>query len=98
MSISLKRSLSCHKYCICGVSLESVKYQKYLEVYISYSLNWSKQCAEVKKKASRVLGVHQRNLCSCSKAVKQRAYLALVSPTLEYATPAWSPHTQKDIN
>ena len=28
MSISLKRSLSCHKYCICGVPLESVKYKK----------------------------------------------------------------------
>ena len=100
MSISLKRSLSCHKYCICGVPLESVKYQKYLGVYVSYSLNWSKQHAEVKKKASRVLGGLQRNLSSCSKAVKQRAYLALVRPTLEpgYATPAWSPHTQKDIN
>ena len=30
--------------------------------------------------------------------MKQRAYLALVRPTLEYATPAWSPHTKKDIN
>ena len=39
MSISLKRSLSCHKYCICGVPLKSVKYQKNLGVYISYSLN-----------------------------------------------------------
>ena len=52
----------------------------------------------MKKKASRVFGVLQRNLYSCSKAVKQRAYLALVRPTLEYATPAWSPHTKKDIN
>ena len=56
------------------------------------------KCAEVKKKASRVLRILQRNLSSCSKAVKQRAYLALVRPTLEYATPAWSPHTKKDIN
>ena len=30
--------------------------------------------------------------------MKQRTFLALVSPTLEYDTPAWSPHTQKDIN
>ena len=52
----------------------------------------------MKKKASRVLGVLQTNLSSCSKAVKQRAYLGLVRPTLEYATPAWSPPTQKDIN
>ena len=66
-------------------------------VYISCSLNWSKQCAEVKKKATKILGVIQRNLSSCSKAVKQRAYLSLVRPTLEYATPAWSPHTKKDI-
>ena len=47
---------------------------------------------------SIILGVLQRNLSSCSKAVKQRAYLALVRPTLEYATPAWSPHTKNDIN
>ena len=39
-----------------------------------------------------------RSPSRCSKAVKQRAYLALVRPTLEYATPAWSPHAQKDIN
>ena len=62
MSISLKKCPSYHQYFICGVPLEGVRYQKYLGVYISCSLNWSKQCAEVKKKASRVLGVLQRNL------------------------------------
>ena len=46
----------------------------------------------------RVLGILQRNLSSCSRAVKERSYLSSVRPIVEYATVAWSPHTKKGIN
>ena len=50
------------------------------------------------KKASRILGVLQRNLSLCSETVKERAYTGLVRPIAEYASAAWSPHTKKDVS
>ena len=68
-------------------------------MHITCTLSWSKQALEVKKKVNRILGILQRNLASCSPAEKERAYMGLVRPItdIEYATTAWSSHTQKDI-
>ena len=63
---------------------EGATFKKYLGVYITSPLNWSKQTVEVKKKANKILGVLQRNLASCSRTVKERAYLTLVRPVREY--------------
>ena len=46
----------------------------------------------------RVLGILQRNLLLCGRSVKERSYLSLVRPIVEYATVAWSPHTKKGID
>ena len=46
----------------------------------------------------RVLGILQRNRSSCDRSVKERSYLSLVRPVVEYATVAWSPHTKKGID
>ena len=62
MSVSLKRSPLYYQYSICDVPLEGVQYQKYLGVYITCTLNWSRQCEEVKKKASRVAVVRSKNV------------------------------------
>ena len=93
MTITLKKSPSVFQYSLCNVQLEGVSYQKYLGVVITSTLNWNIQCEEVKKKAN----VLQRNLSSCSITIKERAYLTLVRPLVEYATPAWSPYTSKGI-
>ena len=61
-------------------NLEGEKFQKYLGVYILSTLSWAKQCEGVKKKASRILGVLQRNLSSYSETVKERAYIWSRSP------------------
>ena len=97
LSITLKRSQSSFPYMLCGTVLEGVIHQKYLGVYITCTLSWSKQAQEIRKKANRVLGVLQRNLSSCNPAVKERAYMGLVRPVTEYASVAWSPYTKKDI-
>ena len=99
MSITLKRQPYPFTYVLNGtpLGLEGVTSQKYLGVHITCTLSWSKQALEVKKKANRVLGILQRNLASCSPAVKERAHMGLVRPITEYATTTWSPHTQKDI-
>ena len=92
------KQLSPFVYSLCDSNLEGVKFQNYLDVYISSTLSWAKQCEEVKKKASWILGALQRNLSSCSETVKERAYTGLVRPIAEYASVAWSPHTKKDVS
>ena len=99
LSVTLKKQPSPFVYSLCDSNLGGgVKFQKNLDVYISSTLSWAKQCEEVKKKAGRILGVLQRNLSSCSETVKERAYNGLVRPIAEYASAAWSPHTKKDVS
>ena len=59
-----------------------------MSVYISSTFSWAKQCEEVKKKASRIFGVLQRNLSSCCEIVREWAYMGLVRPVAEYAITA----------
>ena len=91
MSITLKRMP------LTASVLEGMALQKYLGVFITCTLSWHKQAEEVKSKATTVLNILQRSISSCSPAVKARAYSCLVRPTIEYASVAWSPHTQRDI-
>ena len=43
-------------------------------------------------KASRILNFIKRNFYMCSKSVKERLYLTLTRPHLEYGVAAWNPH------
>ena len=40
----------------------------------------------------------RRTLKPCNLEVKERAYLTLVRPILEYAAPVWNPFTDTDVN
>lgn len=40
----------------------------------------------------------KRNLWNCPKRVRETAYTAIVRPKLEYASSAWDPYLQKDID
>ena len=97
LSVTLKKSASQFSYFLCNAELDRACQQKYL-VYVTCTLCWQLKCDEAKKKAMRVLGILQRNLSSCNRSVKQPSYLSLVCPIVEYATVAWSPHTQKAID
>ena len=48
-------------------------------------------------KANRTLGLVKRTLHAAPQQVRKTAYETLVRPSLEYATCAWSPHTQSAI-
>ena len=97
LRITLKKNQSDFTYNLCNTAIEGVRFHKHLGVDITCTLNWSKQCEEVQKKANRVLAVLQRNIHSASPKVKKRAYQTLVRPITEYACAVWSPHTAKGI-
>ena len=97
MSISNKRHISKHTYCVKGTALETKTIMTYLGVDIDNKLNWTAHCSKVKKKAAQSLGIVQRTLHAAPKACKVTAYTALVRPKLEYATSAWSPQTTGKI-
>ena len=45
-----------------------------------------------------LLGVIRRTLNKCPTHIKAVAYTSLVRPILEYASAAWDPHSQNNIN
>ena len=53
---------------------------------------YTKHC----QKANRTIGFVKRNLNIVNSDIKEKAYTALVRPTVEYASSVWDPHLQKD--
>ena len=45
----------------------------------------------------KILNFVKRNLTNCSTTIKKQAYLALVRPIMEYASPVWHPYYNSDI-
>ena len=70
----------------------------YLGISISDNLSWNNHCDIICKKANSTLGLLRRILSGCTPEVKSTAYLTLVRPKLEYASCAWNPHTQCNID
>ena len=97
MSIPLKNCPSQFSYSLCDAQLDGACHQKHLGIHMTFMLRWQLQCDTAKKKPISVLGILQRNLSSCDRSVKASSYLSLVRPIVEYATVAWSPHTNKGI-
>ena len=95
---STKRDPPQKKYVFCGVELEKVDSISYLGVILNDNLKWSKHVQSTTGKASKVLGMMKRNLWNCPKRVRETAYTAIVRPKLEYASSAWDPYHQKDID
>jgi hypothetical protein len=98
LPITLKRKRRNHLYTMNGHPLTPASSHPYLGVTISQDLSWNKHTDEVAAKSNKTLTVVQRVLGPCSKIVKERAYTSLVRPKLEYATAAWNPHTDRNVN
>ena len=98
MRISRKRSPGTSSYNILGVTLEETQQTQYLGINIQNYLSWNSQMHHATGKATRVLNFLRRNFHHCSSAVKEKLYLTLVRPHLDYATASWDPFTVKNIS
>ena len=76
-----------------GHVLSSAETSPYLGVLLSEDLSFSPHIGKVSQKASSNLG-----FISSPERLKELAYIALVRPSLEYASSVWDPHTRLDID
>ena len=85
------------EYKLHGHTLEVVDSGKYLGVNISSDLSWHTDVDVMAAKASKTLGFLRRNLSECTKEVERTAYITLVRPIMEYASPAWDPSSNENV-
>ena len=75
-----------YDYKMKGETLEIVSHHPYLGVELNDNLKFNDHIDTITKKSS-TLGFLKRNLKYCPPKVKERAYVSLVRPKLEYASP-----------
>ena len=86
------------QYVLHGQVLEAVEHVKYMGLDIGNKQSWNNHIQNVTTKANKTLGYLRRNIRTKHKVIRQTAYQTLVRPQVEYASPVWSPHTDKNIN
>ena len=96
--ITRKRSPLETSYLLHDHHLSIVPSGRYLGATIHEKLQWNEHVDSTTKKANNSLAFLRRNIASCPKAIKSQCYKSLVRPILEYASPAWDPHTAQNIN
>ncbi len=98
MHITKKRNPNCRVYNMSGTQLLTVTSYPYLGVEIQNNLSWENHVSAISKRGSKILGLLRRNINSCNRETKSIAYMSLVRPILEYASPVWDPYRLKHIN
>ena len=98
LTISKKRSPSKYNYTLHGHILEHDTSAKYLGCTISSEFKWGKHIGTICSKANNTISFLKRNINISNKSIKEKAYVSLVRPTLEYASAVWDPYQQNDIH
>ena len=93
MRISNNKNVQKYPYFLKGEQLKSVQFEKYLGIFITSNLKWNKQVNYVYQHASRKLGMLKRVFSNCDTETKESLFNQLIRSKLEYACPAWDPHT-----
>ena len=93
-SITRKIKPVASSYLLNGISLESVKIERDLGIWVSNTLSWHKQATEQAARANKLLGYIRRNTRHLkSTVVRKSVYLTLVRPHLAYASQVWAPQS-----
>ena len=95
LRITKKKTRISYPYTLHGQVLEEVSSAKYLGITISNDITWTKHIEKTTSKANSKLGFLKRNLKVKDQKLKEKAYKAIVRPTLEYCSTVWDPHSQQ---
>ena len=78
--------------------LEEIESDRYLGVILDNKLSFNSHIDTICRKATNLLNLCRRNLHMCPPEIKEQAYKSIIRPNLDYASPAWAPHTLTNIN
>ena len=76
--------------------LKYVQSYPYLGVTIQHELKYGEHVTKIVNKASKVLGLCQRNLKHCPQRLRELAYSSLVCSTLDNCASIWDPYLAAD--
>ena len=94
LRITKKKSKITFPYTLQGHILEEVSSAKYLGINISDDMSWNRHVDTTASKANSKLGFLKRNLKVKDEKLKEKAYKAIVRPSLEYCATVWDPYTK----
>ena len=84
---------------ICGNAVERVNSFKYLGVWITKDLTWSRHVTEICTNARRVVSLIYRQYYQYfTPETLNQLYVSFVRLHLKYAAPVWDPHLLKDVD
>lgn len=86
LSITKTREPIHNNYILHGHKLEHVSSAKYLDVTITSDLKWGAHINNICQKSNRTIGFLKRIFNIVNSEIKEKAYTALVRPTVEYAS------------
>ena len=98
LRITRKRTAIERQYTLHGKVLKEVKNTKYLGVHLSSDLKWNCHIDKITSRGNRALGFVKRNLRVKSRTLKERVYLSLVRPQIEYCSSMWDPRKGIESN
>ena len=90
--------MSFYNYFLKGHELVKTEAEKDLGLQLTTDLKVSRQANHAAMKANRMLGLLKRTFISRDIRLWKKLYTTYIRPHLEYASAAWNPHLQQDIN
>ena len=96
LRVTNKSSPFATQYLINNNKIQQVSQAKYLGVHIGETLSWNFHVNFVCNKANNVRAFLHHNIRQCPANARERCYLSLVRPILEYACVVWSTYTIYD--
>ena len=94
LQVTTKKTPLPYDYILHGHTLQQETSTKYLGLTIQTDLKFNKHINNITANATKQLNFIKRNLKVSSQSVKEKAYISLVRPKLEYGSCIWDPHTK----
>ena len=76
----------------------TISYYLFCCIFCPWYINCPWYISTICSKANNTISFLKRNINISNKSIKEKAYMSLVRPTLEYASSVWDPYQQNDIH